>query len=311
MALNPRTQHPWRTHGTNRDRHQLLRHSLTGLILLWAIGALASNSPTEPSFKEELIVWNVGQGLWTTLKTQDQCWHFDSGGERAPWMQILTHCAERKNRISFSHWDMDHINFARAAARRLKSFCIAHLPGGEAHPDRERLLAKIPLCESRRTSLVAIEIQHSQRRQLGGTKKREGRNHHSRVFLLRSRALVPGDSTSLQERQWAPRIPHASVHILVLGHHGSHTSTSQVLLSRLRKLRQAIASARQQKYGHPHSIVTRRLRTNKIALLKTEDWGSIHLELNPTNDVYKAQPPQRSQRQSPRQLLKPHSTQTR
>ena len=73
----------------------------------------------------QLIVWNVGQGQWVTLIDRSECWHFDTGGEIAPWDGLIELCATRLNRIFLSHWDKDHISFANGLARRTPSCLLS------------------------------------------------------------------------------------------------------------------------------------------------------------------------------------------
>ena len=104
-------------------------------------------------------------------------------------------------------------------------------------------------------------------------------NDKSRVILWLG-FLLPGDSSQREEWRWAQEIRDLkSIHVLLLGHHGSRTATSALLLSKLPGLRMAVASARQRKYGHPHIEVEHRLRSRHIPLLRTEEWGHLHFEL--------------------------------
>lgn len=58
-------------------------------------------------------------------------------------------------------------------------------------------------------------------------------NDLSSVFLVQNQFLIPGDSTEKAEKIWSldPRLPLARV--FILGHHGSSTSTSEILLEHL------------------------------------------------------------------------------
>jgi competence protein ComEC len=91
--------------------------------------------------------------------------------------------------------------------------------------------------------------------------------------------LIPGDSTAPQEKIWSYHGNMQKTGFLLLGHHGSRTSTSEELLSQLPHLKVAIASARFARYGHPHLEVVRRLKKYHVALLKTEDWGNLWFEI--------------------------------
>ncbi len=217
--------------------------------------------------RDEFIVWNVGQGLWTTLVKDETCHHFDMGGEHAPWRTIESLCGRRANRLHFSHWDWDHISFAEKFASRIRTVCVHAPPAGEGSAWKKRKLARIPLCGTR--SQTAREISFPARKLKS--------NDASRIFVLNERLLLPGDSTARTEKIWARALP-SSIAWLILGHHGSQTSTSPTLLAQLPRLRVAIASARREKYGHPHKSVMERVSAARVALLKTEDWGHLRME---------------------------------
>lgn len=229
----------------------------------------------------EFVVWNVGQGLWTSEVTPTLCRHYDMGGEHAPWSEIQRICAHRDNRVSFSHWDWDHIGFIARSRAQLSSVCIEAPPAGPAPAHRRHLLDGLPDCPDQVGG--AIDISSHPRPRF---KHESSANEWSRVFLLHAPSsnenrfvLVPGDSVKNDEKIWALRLPSRRTWLLVLGHHGSRTSTSDLLLMHLPRIRMAIASCRFAKYGHPHAEVMARLKKRGIALLKTEDWGSLHFEL--------------------------------
>lgn len=224
---------------------------------------------------ERLIVWNVGQGLWVTWVTPQTCYHFDMGGEFAPWAQIRQTCGARENRALFSHWDWDHIGFAKRASRTLEKFCILSRPRGQPTPFKLKLLGEMTACEVLKDSLKGITDLKIRPHPSRGASS----NASSRVHLVKKLALLPGDSTSKEEKLWSRSLRHFNIRFLVLGHHGSKSSTSKALMKNLPRLRQAIASARQSRYGHPHKLVVNRLRKSRVALLKTEDWGTIHWEV--------------------------------
>ena len=221
---------------------------------------------------DTLIVWNVGQGLWVTLATMRQCLHFDMGGEFSDWDTLKRWCGRRENLAHFSHWDWDHIGFARRAAMRLNHFCVADYPSGPAPTRRKaRMIGELRACNR----------SHQPRLTWRKTKKRINSNALSRVFLLHGEVLAPGDSTAKQERRWARRLKMPEeIRWLVLGHHGSRTSTSRELIAHLSRLKLAIASQRQARYGHPHGLVVARLRRAGVPVLTTEHWGHIVVPLS-------------------------------
>lgn len=216
----------------------------------------------------ELIVWNVGQGQWATIIDGQACWHLDMGGEFAPWRAIRAACRSRQNVLSLSHWDMDHLDFVGGARSQLPNLCLLNAPLGRSSPRKESLLAGIPTCPFK-----SPYVQWSN--PAGKTA-----NAKSWVVLWRG-VLAPGDSPRDQEQHWIGQLEGLSAtRILILGHHGSRTSTSRGLLSSLPHLQVAIASSRFKRYHHPHAEVVHELLNAHVPLLRTEEWGTIHLRLD-------------------------------
>lgn len=232
-----------------------------------------------PTFKSEFVVWNVGQGLFTSLIQADYCQHFDAGGEFFPRKKILSSCKNKANTLHLSHWDMDHINFS-PSLNRLLHLCLKNLPNGEHTQRKSEMLSKIPDCKSVQQfkNKIPTNIPTSElKTYIPESKKKMSANDSSQVVLIRNSVLVSGDSTIKFEKIWSQRLRNARV--FVLGHHGSRTSNSDEVFKSLRRPAMAVASARKRKYGHPHKEVLQRARQNLVPILNTEDWGSLHFEL--------------------------------
>lgn len=230
--------------------------------LVFLLGSLGSRD-----FIPELVIWNVGQGQWLTFVDVEACWHIDMGGEFAPWNKIIPLCRSRANRISLSHWDSDHINFITAARAQLPNLCLVNRPAGQGSARKEDMLHAIPECSGSSPFSQWVD--------------KNGKSANSKSWVVSWRGiLAPGDSPRSEEKKWVPQLAGlAQTKVLILGHHGSRTSTSELLLNSLPKVRMAIASQRRRRYGHPHSDVVRALFQHHIPLLLTEEWGSIHIRL--------------------------------
>lgn len=219
--------------------------------------------------RDLFVVWNVGQGSWSTVIIGEKCQHFDSGGERFPEKLLSNRCSRRQNEFYYSHWDLDHVGGLRPARKLFAAICIGAKPAGETKSVRKLALFKdLPDCAKSSDRPQEISWIH----------KGRDSNSESRIFISRERILFPGDSPIGEEKIWSQMLP-SRIRWLVAGHHGSRTSTSAALLARLPHLHEVLVSARKAKYGHPHREVVERLRAGRRPLLRTEEWGNLLFEL--------------------------------
>ena len=193
------------------------------------------------------------------------------GGEKINWKKLIAVCGSKaKNEVAFTHWDLDHISFAEQASRRLSGFCISVPPRGTATPEKLEVFSKFRICSDPSKGISELKFAP-----IG---KKINANDMSRIYLGQS-TLFPGDSTAKQERIWSRLISTHRLKFLVLGHHGSKTSTSVKLLKNLPHLRLAIASSRKKRYGHPHRTVVENLTAQGVSTLSTEQWNDVVFEL--------------------------------
>ena len=230
--------------------------------------------------KAQLIIWYVGQGQMVTYSDIKTCVHFDMGGEFFPIKKLIKECGQKENKVFFSHWDWDHINFTKRAWKRFPSFCRLNTPGGKGSEKKKNFLSLIPFCgevSTKASEKIFREVSFPANR--NKDKKTTDANKHSRVVILKNKALIPGDSPGSSEKLWLKKIK-APIKILVVSHHGSRYSTTSQLLKYLPHLKVAVASARKKRYGHPHPLVKKRLARKGVSLLSTENFNHIRIPLD-------------------------------
>lgn len=223
-----------------------------------------------PTYLNRWVVWNVGQGQWVTHILPDECRHYDVGGEFGSFQlirkKLLFYCAEKNNIINISHWDYDHILNIPSFVRSTPEACWQNLPrvGQEKKSAKKILELNIIHCPKDIPIITAWFPDNA-----------KDTNSSSGVFLDET-VLTTGDSPIQKEKIWANELVGiSSVRVLILGHHGSRTSTGKGLLDKLSNLKFTIASARYAKYKHPHTDTLKRIKQFQIPVLKTEDWGNI------------------------------------
>lgn len=228
-----------------------------------------------PFYENFWVIWNVGQDQWVTHVLPDRCIHYDVGGEphyfKTIRRSLIVNCANKENEINLSHWDFDHYENIPTLARLIAKICWQIKPFDRVQKKSatQILNLNIPNCRQ----LAFSQYWLPDRTTVKNT-------NDSSIVHLDSNVLIPGDSSISQEKIWINRFNRLNqAQILILGHHGSRTSTGKKLLTHLPFLKMAIASARYKKYGHPHQRTLNSLQHFHISMLKTEDWGNIWLSL--------------------------------
>ena len=208
----------------------------------------------------------MGQGSWLTWLEGPSCVHVDIGGELFPH-DVLRLCGDRENIIYLTHLDWDHISFAKRFYQQAPSTCV--VPNFQSQKGKAKVfLSRLPRCPPLKTLRVQSLYQ---------PKRFINANQASTFYSVNNKVLITGDAPQSEERNWV-RINPSIMDILILGHHGSHTSTSKELLQRVRP-KLSIASARKEKFGHPHKKTRELLKQFKVPLLTTQSWGHIYLDL--------------------------------
>ncbi len=238
--------------------------------LIFLLSFLKMNFAQAPGNENKWVLWNVGQGLWATHIRPFTCNHYDFGGEIGSFKRIreklLANCAYKQNRLNLSHWHADHFVNLGYLIKAVPDICWESRPlfTPQTVSVRKILAYRIRKCEADdfyNQSWAPLNFKSV--------------NESSSIFFDEN-VLLPGDSPKAQEKYWLKDLKNLEqTRVLVLGHHGSYTSSSRELIQKLRKLKFAIASARRSKYGHPHRITQQNFDLANVPILTTEHWGNI------------------------------------
>lgn len=216
------------------------------------IGMVYSQTTIPDLAINTFIVWNVGQGQWLTwIDLKGTCFHFDMGGEYAPFQAIHRFCHKR-HFYALTHTDSDHQRFLKKFRKQVQLRSLS----SQQFQDHKILIFKPHPPDNTE-------------------------NSKSHWLIIENKILITGDSPKKVEERMVHQhlLPFEKIKIFILGHHGSKTSNSPALLKKLNKLRTAVASARWSRYGHPHPQVRSLLEKRKTPLLETEKWGHLRFQL--------------------------------
>ena len=101
-------------------------------------------------------------------------------------------------------------------------------------------------------------------------------NNESLVVLLthgKDKMLFTGDAEEEVEYEILNKMP--DVDLLKVGHHGSHSSTTDAFLDKTKPEYAVILCGRNNKYGHPHRETMRKLKDRGIDVYRTDESGDL------------------------------------
>ncbi|MBN1061284.1 MBL fold metallo-hydrolase [Clostridium botulinum] len=84
-----------------------------------------------------------------------------------------------------------------------------------------------------------------------------------------------GDAEALSEGEILAKQLDISADVLKLGHHGSHSSTSQAFLDKVNPKYAIVSCGKDNDYGHPHQETIDKLNVKNINILRTDVSGTI------------------------------------
>jgi beta-lactamase superfamily II metal-dependent hydrolase len=94
--------------------------------------------------------------------------------------------------------------------------------------------------------------------------------------------LFTGDAESASEQAMLSSGLPLQSNVLLISHHGSHTSTTQDFLDAVKPVA-AVISVGNNTYGHPHRATLDRLNAADIRILRTDELGTIIMSTDGTD----------------------------
>lgn len=118
----------------------------------------------------------------------------------------------------------------------------------------------------------------------GRLRKNDAINNQSVVATFERhgrRALLTGDAGAPTERDLADRGLLAPADLLKVGHHGSRTSTTELLLEHVRPRVALLSCGRENRFGHPAGATLRTLIRYGVPIFRTDRLSDVRVELAP------------------------------
>ena len=229
-----------------------------------------------------VTVLDVGQGQCILLQSAGNTFMVDCGGRRGEEAadiaaeQLLSQGITRIDGLILTHYDRDHAGGVQFLAEQITIERV-YLPRTE---DADGCLQSV-----RNSCAELIDIDTDMMISFGDAKiqifppKDAGSGNDSCAAVLFQRlkcdTLITGDMSAAAERQLLSDYDLPDLEVLIVGHHGSRSSTCEELLEATAPDAAIISVGADNSYGHPTAEVLQRLEQAGCAVYRTDLHGTI------------------------------------
>lgn len=235
---------------------------------------------------------DVGQGQCLLVSSAGKFALIDCGSANS-WYDPGTIAADtlqsagcfRLDYLFLTHYDSDHVSGVAALLDRMPVDTIV----APEQEDDSGLQAELLKEAEEHGAAMELTLMQVLRYSLGeaevtvwpplGDKEDNERGLTILVGAGENEILVTGDMDRETERLLMQRFDLPDVEVLVAGHHGAKSSTSNELLY-VTTPEQVVVSVGPNAYGHPSEETLARLKAVGAEVLRTDLLGTIHISLN-------------------------------
>ena len=253
--------------------------------------------PREESLQQQqfkLTLMDVGQGLAVLIQTRQHNILFDTGAAFASGFsyysavikgQLISSGVAKLDLLVVSHSDNDH---SGGVAELQQDYPPTAIHRGMAASVADNSSA----CRSAdHWSWDGVQFHY--RQPIGSDSYTA--NNQSCVLELgnaQCQVIIMGDAEKEIEALLLASVINAQQRLVIIGHHGSNTSTSAEFLERESFSEALISNSYYNRYGHPHPRVLSRLSSAGVEVYRTDLLGTIFVQSSASGcsiDSYKQQ----------------------
>ncbi|MES2562591.1 MAG: DNA internalization-related competence protein ComEC/Rec2, partial [Pseudomonadota bacterium] len=260
--------------------------------------------PAGPRMGEvRVTVLDVGQGLAVVVRTAQHTLLFDSGPGYGPGVDsgnriIVPYLRATGVRmlegLVISHDDADHTGGALSVLQALPvAWLASSLPDMDPLPLISDEAFRCVAGHSWVWDEVRFELLHPTRESVDVRTKNNDRGCVLKVIAAGGSVLIPADIERRSEEALLARGAELPADVIVAGHHGSRTSSTEAFVEAVQPRAVVFAVGYRNRFGHPHPEVLERYRAHGSAAYRTDTDGAVMITIEPKSGVsiarYRAQ----------------------
>lgn len=238
--------------------------------------------PPKSENQLEITIWDVGQGLSVLLQTPSQNILYDTGTSTATELALLPNLRalgiNQLHHLILSHHDNDH----DGGFNSLKQ----HIPIQQIWAGQPQFYPQATHC-SQGINWQIDNITFEFLTPIATANQHD--NEYScilRVITQDQALLIMGDLSQKGEKNLIKKYnEHLFSQILILGHHGSHSSSSSTFIHTVAPTWAIASSGYANPFKHPHPRVQNTLSAHQVKLLRTDTQGMLRFSIQAGNSL--------------------------
>lgn len=256
-------------------------------MILMAAGCLAGVGVQAGASDMQVHFLDVGQGLSVLVQCDGENLIYDGGDKEASSFVVAYLKEQGVDQIDYmvsSHYDSDHL---AGLVGCLNAFSVENVIGSDYVHDSK--LYKSFMDSVNKNGLTmqypdagdTFTLGSAQVEILGPESTSSDSNNNSVVVKITNgedRFVIPGDAESDEESSMIASGEDLGCDVLVLGHHGSATSTSWDWLAAATPEYAVISCGQDNQYGHPHIETLEKMQAMDIEIFRTDEQGTVVAE---------------------------------
>ncbi len=277
-----------------KNAKKLLSLSLAVLLSIFALGCKQANAVdkvnintdnTQVTSLNDMKVHyiDVGQGDSELIQVDGKNILIDAGNNDSMAYNYLKQLGIKKiDYVMATHPHSDHIG---GMTQIINEFDIGEFYAPKVNHTTKTFENMIKALQSKGIKLIAptpgdtLNVGNATLQFLApNSTKYEDMNNYSIACKLKygnTSYVFMGDAEALSEGEILAKQLDISADVLKLGHHGSHSSTSQAFLEKVNPQYAIVSCGKGNDYGHPHQETIDKLNKKGIEVLRTDVSGTI------------------------------------
>lgn len=257
------------------------------LTMLFAVSLISCQKSTQPS-NIKIHYVDVGQGDCELIQIEDKNILIDAGTSDKKALDYLKYIGIKKIDYAIAtHPHEDHIGSMDDV---IKTFDIGTFYAPKATTTTKTFENMVKALKAKDLKMTVpkggeeINIGNATLTFLApNSDNYEDLNNYSIVVKLKygnNSFIFMGDAQDISEGEILKKQLDVKADVLKVGHHGSHSSTTQEFLDKVNPKYAVISCEKGNDYGHPHKETLTKLNSKNISVFRTDLNGTIIAESN-------------------------------